>query len=786
MRFLHSYREKQKIVSKMKLNNNIKTAIRVAKIELNSMFYSPVAWLVLVIFGFQIGMSFAEVFGDQLRYQDMGYDLWQVTTGVFTGMRGILPPIQRYIYLYIPLITMGLMSREYQSGSIKLLYSSPVKNTSIIFGKFLSMMVYGFALIAVLGVFVLFSAITIVNFDYSLVLSGMLGLYLLILAYSAIGLFMSSITKYQVVAAIGTLAVLAVLNFIGDVGQEYDLIRNITYWLSITGRAYPFIEGLIASDNVFYFIIVIGFFLALSILKLNTEKSIMSLKTKVLKYSCIVLVTFVLGYVSSTPYTKFYYDASYTKENTLAKESQEVIKNLDGGLTITTYVNLLDEDFYSGIPRNRNNDLKRFEKYIRFKPDIEMKYVYYYDKATNSSLEWRFPNKTDEERVELLCQANKLDRKMFMSPEEMKKIIDLGPEQNKFLRIMERDNGQKAFLRMFHDNKKHPDEAEISAALKRFTSPAPKVAFSTGYGSREIDNYGGHGYYLFARDKWFRQALMNNGFDTRMINLDKESLADSVDVLVISDLRDSLSSVAMTKVQDYIAKGGNLFILGEYGRSENMNKLTSSLGVKFSDGVLVNENEYASPTVAVGLFTEEAAQKYPTYEKLKKYDYVVGLPTAVALDYSEAHEFEVTPVLISDKNAWLEKETTDFVDGEFVFNPKAGEKKDVYTLLLTMSRKVGDKEQRIVISGDSDVIGNEALTSGFTGIGASNYSIINGSFRWLSYDEFPIDTRRADYIDSSIRLPRGCRSLVSWACMAIFPLCIAALGIMIIFRRQRK
>lgn len=60
-----------------------------------------------------------------------------------------------------------------------------------------------------------------------------------------------------------------------------------------------------------------------------------------------------------------------------------MIKNLEGGLTITTYVNLLDEDFYNGVPRNRNNDLKRFEKYIRFKPDIEMKYVYYYDKATN-------------------------------------------------------------------------------------------------------------------------------------------------------------------------------------------------------------------------------------------------------------------------------------------------------------------------------------------------------------------------------------------------------------------
>lgn len=72
MKFLHNCQEKQKIENKMKLNSNIKTAIRVAKIELNSMFYSPVAWLVLVIFGFQIGMSFAQIYGEQLRYPRYG------------------------------------------------------------------------------------------------------------------------------------------------------------------------------------------------------------------------------------------------------------------------------------------------------------------------------------------------------------------------------------------------------------------------------------------------------------------------------------------------------------------------------------------------------------------------------------------------------------------------------------------------------------------------------------------------------------------------------------------
>lgn len=773
-------------VLNMKINNSIAATIRVAKIELNSMFYSPVAWLVLVIFGFQIGMAFANVFGEQLRYQDQGHELWQVTTGVFIGMRGILPPILRYIYLYIPLITMGLMSREYQSGSIKLLYSSPIRNTSIIFGKFLSMMVYGLVLMAVLGVFVAFCAATIVNFDYPMILTGMLGLYLLILAYAAIGLFMSSITKYQVVAAVGTLAVLAVLNYVGEVGQDYDFVRNITYWLSITDRSYPFIQGLIASDNVFYFLIVIVFFLALSVLKLNTEKSVMSLQAKVLKYSAVVLVALLLGYVSSTPYTKYYYDATYTKSNTLAKESQDVIKNLDGDLTITTYVNLLDEDFHSGLPRNRNNDFERFEKYYRFKPDMKMKYVYYYDKAVSSSLEWRFPGKTDEERVDLLCKAERLDLDMFMKPEEIRKIIDLAPERNKFLRIAERENGQKAYLRMFNDNEKHPGEAQISAAFKRFISPAPMVAFVSGYGSRELDNYGGRGFYLFGKDQWFRQSLLNNGFDTRVIDLDSEAIDTTIDVLVISDLREPLSDLAMERVQEYIARGGNLFILGEYGREANMNKVTASLGVTFRKGIVVNENEYTSPTVLVGNFTDEAAEKYWTYTKLKAYGYVVAMPTAQALDYSGANGFEITPVLKSDAEAWIELETTDFVDGEFKFNPEAGEEKGEFVTLLTMNRQVGDKEQRIVVSGDADVIANEALTSQFNGISASNYSIINGSFRWLSYDQFPIDTRHPDYIDSSIRLPKGCRGAVNWGSMFFFPVLIAFLGIMIIVRRQRK
>ena len=94
--------------------------------------------------------------------------------------------MQGDLYLYIPLLTMGLMSQEYNRGSIKLLYSSPVTNKQIIFGKYLSMIIYALILVAILSIYYLFTACTIKNIDHPFVLSALLGVFLMICAYAAI------------------------------------------------------------------------------------------------------------------------------------------------------------------------------------------------------------------------------------------------------------------------------------------------------------------------------------------------------------------------------------------------------------------------------------------------------------------------------------------------------------------------------------------------------------------------------------------------------------------------
>ena len=227
----------------------MKKIYKLALTELQTLFYSPVAWLILVIFLFQVGMTYCSILEPKVMGQELGRMQGNLTMSIFSGLRGLFEAIQRNLYFYVPLLTMGLMSREFGSGSIKLLYSSPITNTQIILGKFLAMMVYGLCMLGGVFVVVLYSACIVQNFDMPVVLAGMLGIYLLFCTYASIGLFMSSLTSYQVVAAIGTIAIFAMLGYVGNSWQHVEFVRDLTYWLAINGRASQFANGMICSED---------------------------------------------------------------------------------------------------------------------------------------------------------------------------------------------------------------------------------------------------------------------------------------------------------------------------------------------------------------------------------------------------------------------------------------------------------------------------------------------------------------------------------------------------------
>ena len=115
---------------------------KIAKTELQMLFYSPIAWLLLLCFVFQTVFFYTGMLESfVLDVENSGRTSW-CSLRLFIRVN--------ILYLYIPLLTMGVISKELSSGSIKLLYSSPISNTHIVLGKFLAMVVYAFLLTLIL------------------------------------------------------------------------------------------------------------------------------------------------------------------------------------------------------------------------------------------------------------------------------------------------------------------------------------------------------------------------------------------------------------------------------------------------------------------------------------------------------------------------------------------------------------------------------------------------------------------------------------------------------------
>lgn len=766
-----------------------KMIYNIARTELQMLFYSPVAWLILVVFGLQAGMLFADQISGLVSSQEMGYSFSGATMAVFTSQwGGVFTTMQSYLYFYIPLLTMSLVSKELSSGSIRLLYSSPITNFQIIVGKFLSMMIYGLFMIGILFLLVLCGWAVIKDFDLPMVLVGLLGLYLLICAYAAIGIFMSSLTSYQIVAAIGTFAVLMVLSMVGNWWQEYDFVRDVTYWLAMSGRSGKFIAGLICSEDLLYFIIVVCLFLALTIIRLNAVRQKIRFVITLGRNLGVILLTCVLGYITSLPTMKVYYDATATKSNTLTPISQEIVAKLDGGMTITTYINALDPGaswyaaFYFLKP-----DMERFEQYLRFKPDMNLKYVYYYDTTANPQLDKRFPNKTLREKMVEVCKIYGLDSNRFMTPEQIRAKIDLSGEGNAFVRQIVRDNGEKAWLRIYADMQRFPSEREITAAFKRMVMELPKVGIVQGHGERSF--YGGkdRDYSMFANEKSFRYALMNQGFDVEEVHLDKQ-VPEHIKIMMISDMREWLTPEEEANLQQYIDRGGNLFILGEPKRRDVMNQLFAKFGYEMTDGVLVKQDTNLQADVILSYPTKEAADSIAyDFGTMIRYRMVMSTPSVAGLEQIADKGYKATALFKTDTiGVWNELETTDFIDDTIRLNPAIGEVEKIYTTVVALSKNVNGREQKIILTGDADCISNGEFGRRVPTARTSNYTLVTGGFFWLSDNEVPIDVRRPPLPDNEIYVAKTGAAVIKWSFILVLPLLLAAAGILIWIRRKGR
>lgn len=245
----------------------------ITKKELNVYFSTPIAWVLFAMFVLVLSYFFVVFVGQYLEYSMRAQQLAQFQPGVldqlnFTDM--IFAPLVGnagvVLIFIIPFLTMRLLAEEKKQHTFQLLMTTPVRSWEIVLGKFFSAQ-----LVMLLAIGLTFLYPVLLNtvaesgsVEWETALLGYLGLFLLASSFIAIGLFLSSLTESQVVAALATFGVLLLMWVLSWAAQSAEGVAKelIEYVCALT-HLQTFLRGKLNLADVTYFlsVIVLGLFL---------------------------------------------------------------------------------------------------------------------------------------------------------------------------------------------------------------------------------------------------------------------------------------------------------------------------------------------------------------------------------------------------------------------------------------------------------------------------------------------------------------------------------------------
>lgn len=239
--------------------------------ELRSLFFSPLAWVLIGVTQFILAWLFLIQLEEFLQVQPQLATLEQPPGVGDLVISPLLESAAVILMLLTPLLSMRLLSEEYRSGTIDLLLSSPITTWRILLGKYLSLLLLFLVILALVAAMPL-SLLLGGTLDIGRLGAGLLGLGLLLAAFAAIGLLLSSLTDQPMVAAVssyGLLLFLWIINLAGS-GEGSELFA----WLSLSSHYQRMLTGLVHGSDIVYYLLLIITCLSLANHRLESRRTL--------------------------------------------------------------------------------------------------------------------------------------------------------------------------------------------------------------------------------------------------------------------------------------------------------------------------------------------------------------------------------------------------------------------------------------------------------------------------------------------------------------------------------
>jgi ABC-2 type transport system permease protein len=250
--------------------------LAIANKELRSYFSSPIAYVVIGLFALLYGYFFVALLAYFVRMSmqagQFGMQGPQSVNVNQQVIRGVMQNVTILVLFLMPMVTMRSYAEEKRSGTIELLLTSPLTDFQIVMGKFLGALALWIVMLAVslihMGLLFVYG-----NPEWKPILTAYLGLLLLGGCFIAVGLFISSLTKNQIVAGMVTFAVFLLLWIIEWIGSfSGPTVDKLTTYLSIIGHFDDFSKGVIDTTHLIYYLSFITFGLFLTAKSVDSER----------------------------------------------------------------------------------------------------------------------------------------------------------------------------------------------------------------------------------------------------------------------------------------------------------------------------------------------------------------------------------------------------------------------------------------------------------------------------------------------------------------------------------
>ncbi len=237
----------------------MRVTFTIARRELSSLFFSPIAYVVLGLFAFGTSLFF----------------LGNFAPGRPAEMRQTFFAVIWLLVFLAPAISMRLISEEFRSGAIELLTSAPLTDAQVILGKWLGAMGFFAVLMSPLVVQALLLEV-VADPEWGPILCGLLGVLLVGGLYLAIGAFASALTQNQIIAFLITITLICsltiLLYYLPQVSWMPLSFRAPLQYANVNSQYESFSKGLLAVNSFVYFLTATAMFLFLAVKMLESRR----------------------------------------------------------------------------------------------------------------------------------------------------------------------------------------------------------------------------------------------------------------------------------------------------------------------------------------------------------------------------------------------------------------------------------------------------------------------------------------------------------------------------------